>query len=307
MNARRRIGCGALALASWGADALADDVRYAVDYRAPPSCPSAAAFRTRVSERAPEFPLANDGERFTVEIRNDGAEGYSGRVTFASGLERQVGATNCGDVVDAAALIAVVTLGYRAAPAPVRDPPASTGTHSIAAESNSDWHRYVGVSGGAYGGRSPDLSPSVGIFVDIQRPTTPLRAAMRAELGRTSYRVAASDGHATFSFIGGKLASCPLGIGPASLCLGAESGLLRVTTDEVFLSGAGNSFWFAGTAAAKYDLLLQGAWLVALQAGVVVPVTRSRFRVERLGTDEDQTIHEPGVSGFFSLGVGYDL
>jgi hypothetical protein len=108
-----------LTLTSWlclAKPAAAEPAR--IEYRAPTSCPDAAAFSARVRERGGNFDAPSSaGTLFAVTIREESGR-FAGAVTLengaASSAPRDVSAPRCEEVADALAVVVAITLQGKA-------------------------------------------------------------------------------------------------------------------------------------------------------------------------------------------------
>lgn len=312
----KRLAIPVLALACLvsAAPAGAQEKRYELTLRAAMGCPSESALVDQVSRRSNSLHLGPGGTKVTVDVALSEEGFYSAEVRLPGRPARVIRGRECADVTGAMAFIIVVSLEPErarsarepdAAESTLEEDETSAGPASTATPVSRS--TAIGVMGGVRGALAPQVMPTVGAFVATRREGTWLALGARGALfaGRSSEDVS-PEGRARFTFLGAELDACPLALGPVSGCLGIEGGSLQVQTTGPLSVGSTRRLWLSGHGAAALSLSLSGSWMADVVGGATFPLTRDRFVVERVDGSLG-VVHEPGLSAYAVLGLGYRL
>ncbi|HKO91463.1 MAG TPA: hypothetical protein VJU61_09945, partial [Polyangiaceae bacterium] len=111
--------CSALSFCVWICAAPARGAEDAAGYRAPSSCPDASRWRAALAARVSEDEARLLAQQVRVHITQHGSARYTGTLasTGSGSLEREVRGQTCVEVVEALALVAVLTRAVDTAPA----------------------------------------------------------------------------------------------------------------------------------------------------------------------------------------------
>lgn len=118
----RGLACCSLLLASWLLPALLRAAEQQTGYLAPASCPQESRWRAALAARVPERDARLLASQLHVHITQAGgarAVGYTGTLASAgsASVEREVRGQTCDEVIEALALVAVLTRALDTAPA----------------------------------------------------------------------------------------------------------------------------------------------------------------------------------------------
>jgi hypothetical protein len=319
----------ALCLASAGlVAARADAQSEALEYLAPPACPTRAEWLGRVRERLVNHDADADAnaaggwsiERLaTIPARVTlSAAGTEARIVFhEGGLERSIAGADCDEVASAAALIFAVALGSSApvearAPAPVaaptRTPDARIDTAPPASSRAGErrWAIGLGASAEANAWTGPWPAGVVGVSVDAVAPSRGWSARAVGSYGRSERVV---DGRrAEFHYWGGHLDLCPIALGAITAwrwasCAELHLGLLQGTGDEASaLSNGRSPRGLLATAAATTRVETPPLWTLRLlvETGVAVPLVLQTFQ---FGAPEQVIFESPSVGLLARAGI----
>lgn len=325
-----RAAAGALCLAAAGlvparagaqsaASPAASEGRTAIEYLAPPACPTRAEWLRRVRER-----LAGAEGRWSIE-RLDAiparvtlsAAGTEARIVFhEGGLARSIAGADCEEVASAAALIFAVALGPSApvasaspdafaspgtSDARIDAPPAASGPAS-----QRRWATALGASAEANAWTGPWPASVLGVSVDAVAPSRGWSARLVGNYG-SSERVV--DGRrAEFHYWGGHLDLCPVALGAITTwrwasCAELHAGLLQGKGDEGSALSDGRSLrGLLATAVATTRLETPPLWALRLQVetGVAVPLVLQTFQ---FGAPEQVIFESPAVGLLARAGI----
>lgn len=286
-----------------GSAGAQEDV-YALEYRAEELCPSGEVFRREVGARSQKLRFGRSRRAVRIEVSSDSSGYYGARVELPSGKVRRVQARQCDDVVRAAAFIVVVALEGKVPERPAGQEQASPSEPD--SKQRPPPVLSLGALGGFSGARAPTWMPTLGGFfrVESERGLLALRPGLRVLLGQSQTSLAIGNG--TFTFLGANLDACPAGPGPSFFCAGLEGGVLDVKTSEELSSGDELRSWLAAKAGVGLRLVFGDAWLTELEAGMLVPLTRDRFLIQRSDGAREE-IHRPGISGYGTVAIGHSL
>lgn len=287
----------------------------ALEYTAHPACPSAQELVDHVKSREPDAARALEALAVTVTATRAGGQ-YVAAVRIGDGGAREVAAPNCGQAVEAIALVLALALREHAPPPPppppsppppatlpppppvpvVRAPPPAVVT----------WAAGVGV--GVVGGVVPGVRPSVPFFLEARR-VGPDRFAPSARLGLVWAVGSASPEpgvSADFSWFAVELEPCAgWRVGEAWLfdgCLRARLGGLQGRGQDVQDPTRPWRGWVSLGAAARARFELD-AWFLELDVGASAPLLRDRFFY-----GPDLTLHRPSaVAGLARLQGGWSF
>jgi hypothetical protein len=288
----------------------------AIEYLAPPACPTRAEWLGRVRERSVEVEGGSGIERLAaVRARVTlSAAGTEARIVFHDGgLERSIAGADCDEVASAAALIFAVALGSlgplrssASAPfsAPSGAPDARIDTPRAASgrASQRRWAVALGASAEANSWTGPSPAGVLGVSIDAVAPSRAWSARVVGNYG-SSERVV--DGRrAEFRYWGGHLDLCPLALGAITAwrwasCAELHMGLLHGTGDEGSALASGHSpRALLATAVATTRLETPPLWSLRLQveAGVAVPLLLQTFQFEA----PEQVIFESPAAGLLA-------
>lgn len=306
-----------------------DDVRVSVDYVAPSECGSRGDLIERIvrrsdrvrvdapaSERRLRVEIASEGERFVVTLELDQPNGRRS--------SRTLRAATCDEALEAAALVAALSLDPTAntapdnellkepSPAPASPPPSSSPRVVEAPRQQAEMTALrvsLSLQGQGIWGPAPDAMPGVGaaVALALERPSVfaPALRLSYAHYGRSGFSPETGMGEASFRLDQGTLELCPVrfGTGPFGLspCLLASGGRLLVSgSDALEPERHSRPWWVLGGS------LLAG-WRpvkpLELSVGVAmgIPLIRDTFQFDPGAPGH--VVHQ--VSGVtLSLGLG---
>jgi hypothetical protein len=327
-----RLAAGALCVASAGlvparagAQSVAlppvpQSVPSAIEYLAPPACPTRAQWLARVRERLADVEGGWSIERLAavparVTLSPAGTE--ASIVFHDGGLERSIAGADCEEVASAAALIFAVALGSstpvvsRAADSFA--PPPSTSDARIDAPptapsgaSERRWAIALGASAEANAWTGPWPAGVLGVSVDAVAPSRGWSARAAGNYG-SSVRVV--DGRrAEFQYWGGHLDLCPIALGAITAwrwvsCAELHLGVLQGKGDEgSALSNGRSPRALLATAVATTRLTTPPLWALRLQVetGVAVPLVLQTFQ---FGAPEQVIFESPAVGLLARAGI----
>ncbi|HEX6766608.1 MAG TPA: hypothetical protein VF103_14040, partial [Polyangiaceae bacterium] len=319
------------------AEAQENEEAVRFDYRAPPECPDAVAFTSRVQARTARARLAAEGElarTFTVEVtRND--VGSAARLTFTDSrgapVVRAVQGETCDEVVSAIALVTALAVEAGptqesepapsssavtppapppeapVAPAPQRHAPLPSPKPDVVAWS-------VGLQGGVSTWMGPAPNLGLGAFVDAgpyRGPSgrlTLLRSTSRALVPVKGE--ASTFRRANFTALVARLEACPIVVGLGSgfrllpcvdLGLGALEGGGE-KSEALSPVSSTTIFWADVVPTLRVDWTLSDSLVFFGQAEVGLPLVSHTF----LFKNPDDTVFEvPRVGVGATLGVAW--
>jgi hypothetical protein len=323
------------------ASAHADDeatLPLRIDYAAPLSCPSEELFVAQLRERVPTIRVALEGEAASAVkvdvVLADSDDPYQAKLVLVdregARSERVVTGSSCADVVRALAFITSVYAVERAPrpdpqaqlrvtpPPPPAAPPSSPSPPSLA--SNRDRVPVLVprraadallASVGARNGIGTGLGPEIAIAYERFEEGTSLAPALRL---RVAFAPSAMSSALTNDRLVARLFTaavdgCALRIGTAdhtlgiAPCLRFEGG---VATGEIERT-VGGAPWFAPGALAHLRWVLADHLLVEADAGVVLPLVRTRWYAYSPPQSNDATLlaRAPALAPTFSISAGW--
>jgi hypothetical protein len=294
-----------------GAQPADEPVRF--DYRAPPNCPDAETFATRVRERTARARLGERHElarTFVVEVRVEEGGGATARLSFVdsrgSPVVRSVRGQTCDEVVSAIALI--TALAIEAGPivageptsvvappprtsAPPPEPLATAGKKERALRRPEPealaW--LAGIQAGVTTWLGPSPNLGVGVFGEVGVYAG--ASARLTLLYSTSHElVALSDGafrRADFTAFVARAEGCPYAAGLGGgfrfvPCLGFGLGLLEGQGDQetVHPSKEGRRFWAEVVPTLRFDWTVSDSLVFFAQGELGLPLVRRTFVFE---------------------------
>jgi hypothetical protein len=297
---------GVLYLFSTPTSAAAE--QYSVDWRTSLSCASVARLHEDVAARSDLTPSAGArSPAFHFELSRDEANDVVAKATLPDGSVRHVKAADCNDVIAALAFIVVVTLDPMARGAAWQtavDSPSNGG--APAATSSKNGQIYAGLSAGMSGGRTPQVMPTGGLFLEAWRSGAWYARGLRlsAVFGRSELGQAPEAVDATL--VQGILEGCPLGVSILSVCGGFEGGALYLTSGPALSNTRALRFSMAGRVGGQLRWSWDDVWVGELAAGALLPITLDAFVVRQPdGTLE--RIHGVNASAYVGLSLGHRL
>ncbi|MFZ5895659.1 MAG: hypothetical protein ACOY0T_31670 [Myxococcota bacterium] len=318
-----------------------------VEYLAPLSCPDAAAFSTEFSRRLPARDAKTARTSLRVQIQATPGGGYQGHIDFPGlpqGGARQLQSASCGELVQALALVAAVVLKEDAekkdgekvdaessapaavapavvvAPAPQAAPPSSPiarteqpPTKLPRPSVGAHWLLSARLGANLETGALPNASVGPRLTLGGEWMFTRnsgVALALSAALPSTQ-TVSVEQVEATFRFAAVRLESYAAQQLTSWLAAQAgaffELGRLRGTSN-VDPTAEGLSPWRAAGLLARGKLRLFRPFWFHASAGVVLPLTRSSFWVDRQVPAERILLHRVASSGLTAeIGVSVQL
>jgi hypothetical protein len=308
-----------------------------LEYRAPPTCPSAEAFFEAVRSRTQRVRLAREGEgvrTFVVEILS-----YEGR-TFGSLLvteggeqtdSRDVEGADCAEVVEALALTAALSVdpdALLAAPAPAEPepappppappkpkprkppPPPPLPPAAPAPPPQPTAQLLLGLA--ALGAKVLDPYQLVGASAAVQLESlAPAILAPAVRLGGLHARndLASEPDQALATWSSLALDGCPVRFGSSRLvtlrpCVAVHAGVLYLRGLAVDYPSSATRFWYSVGVLGRADLALGRGLELELQTGLLLPLIERRFFTEVPRQDVAQT---PQIAAFLALGLAAGL
>jgi hypothetical protein len=169
-----------------------------------------------------------------------------------------------------------------------------------ARDSTSRWWIGGGASLGLGTGIAPEPSAHAGLFIEFGRQ----RAGWFAPSFRLSGTRAQNEtDRAYFTFLGARVAGCPLRIGAGAFlepCVTFEYGNLEAAGHSVARASSASARIFGPGLSLHAGTRVGGALVLALDVGVTVPLVRDRFFFA-----PDITVHRvPALMGYAGLALG---
>ena len=323
MRSLGRIRCLLIASLGWASPAWSSEpIRF--EYQAPEGCPDQAAFVERVRQRTRRAKFASPGElarTFTVTVTSK-EQASSARVEFVDSngerVVRAVSGETCDEVVSGIALVAALAIDARASadeaattappsdkPVPPKPATATTKEDSVEqprtepAPKGLRWE--VGVSGAANTWSAPEVAYGLGVFGELDFNAAVFRY-LRFGLLRTTSSAFVGDRSATFTWLGGRIAACPVSLSMAehlafAPCLAADLGALSgkgTKNDELLVARSDTIFLPVGMASAELRYDLDDFLVFELRAEVGFPLRRWTFEFNA----PDETVFEIPEVGF---------
>lgn len=291
----------------------------AVEYLAPPACPTRTQWLARVRERLSAAERGWSIERLAaiparVTLNPAGTEA---RIVFHDGgLERAIAGADCEEVASAAALIFAIALGASgpigaAAPDPALPSSMPDARIDAPPPASNDlvrrrWAVALGASAEANAWTGPWPAAVLGVSVDAVAPSRGWSARAAGNYG-SSERVI--DGRrAEFHYWGGHLDLCPTALGAVAAwrwitCAELHLGLLQGKGDESSALATGHSpRALLATGVATTRLVTPPLWTLRLQleTGVAVPLIRQTVQFE---APEQVMFESPAVGLLARAGI----
>ncbi len=321
--------CIGLFLLALTGTSIAEGRRLRLDYRAPPSCPTATVFEAEVWRRlSPEGVRATEQRSLGVTIAQD-ALGYRGTLRVSESSDgasgRELGSADCGELVRALALVAAVVLNpaegtpaVPAVPAPatsvapvIAEPkaaPVATPAYEPAPRPSSPRGRVVvvgAVAGGLQSGIGGDLvwSPRIALGAEYHSIHWPWGVGVRFSGSRATGDTSTSLGTADFVWTSGRVELCPIWRASGGVMVSA-CGLVE----------AGEVRGSIGTTQKSHSLLAPGGlvrvegrafwplWLYG-DVGVTRPLARAKFFIQGQGGEHKLVYQLPEVVLAAGLGL----
>lgn len=313
----------AFALTALARDARAAEPALALDYEAPPACPTEATFATDVHERIAERPgVAADGKRFRVRIVEEHGAYHGSLESLDPPSVREVAGETCAEVVRALVVFVALAMSPvdpgptseprlepapRASPAgppppPVEAPPAKAESPGRRAPARPRLGLDVRVITAS--GITPGLAPGGAIAARLALETRPSFRWVAHAGGVAAYREkAVLDGSFDFAWYAARIDAGPaLDLGPLRVSAGAavRAGVLSASADNLPAAGRYTSFWGDVGGFFRVDHALTSTVALSLMVELGVPLQRRTFGIERV----EQPVHEIApVIGVVSFGV----
>lgn len=292
---------GALSASEVRADSASASPAARIQYEAPAGCPGIEAFRERIRRRTTRFREDAASPNFiglhaSVEVTKQRAAGQL-VVTTPTGerASRLLTAATCGEVVDALALMASLSVNLLDSPqsnrptpppvpAPAPTPPPPPGPAKVAApEPRGAFRLGVGTGADAAWGVTPATLVAARFFVDGATGfSNGVGLAVRAAFERAARGdVAGATGSADFTWTVGTLDVCPLQLGAAGFaflpCARAELGELTGTGLDILPRRQARTVWAAGALAGRMTFAPVRALRVEIEGGARFPFVRDHF------------------------------
>lgn len=305
-------------------------VSVALDYRAPASCPDAAAFRAHVASRTPRVSFVAEGKPSELQWRVTLARTPSGvrgrlRVTSAQRghLERQVEAADCAGVESALSLVAALSVDPEASLTPVKEsapkvssptverpaPPASSPAPVPPPPPSARRLRLsLGLALAGRTGVASQIAWAARPFVGFSLRS---RGGYTWGLGLSATQArgsaALANGQADLTWSLARLEAFPVRASFGALRLEPtlffEAGQLRARGVGISPSTEVRRPALFTGALARVSLLAFDLLLLQLEAGPLVAIERDRFYLYENST----VFHVPLLSGVMAVGVGLEF
>jgi hypothetical protein len=240
-----------------------------LDYRAPPACPDAAAFRAALSARNRRVAAGQRvAESVEVTVTESGGHARGRVVIRAAGKEigtREVDGASCLEVVQALALVAALDLD--AAPAAPRvHPPLPPDVHELPPEDPPpvpppprapSWQLTVGAHASMMVGVADGLLFGAAVFVDFASASRDVFAPSVRVLfeGTVSGESQEKVGALRVTWFTGGLEACPIRLGSTVLhlrpCAGRGRGSHRLSGERKLRAQRGRSLAGRGRGLAR--------------------------------------------------------
>lgn len=296
-----------------------EQVPVALDYTAPPACPSAEQFLAEVAARTSVARPAKPNESattLTVSIQ-EVAGGNRGSLRLdspdGSSSARQVAAADCEQVVSALALMTALAVDPDASTAPIPPvvappvkppvappPPVPPRVEKkaqpvVQRPTSTKWRARIGVALEALGGVAPDPLLAVRPLIEIDRESASASSSLRLTAGWGRETVGQT---AEFTLLDARVEGCPFRVRPSrtvriSPCLAFDVGRLEAAGVSLKPAETVHRPWVAPGAVARLEWHIVNALVVEVGGELFVPLERDRFFV-----DQDTTLHRtPSVAG----------
>jgi hypothetical protein len=302
-----------------------------VEYRGAPGCPSSSEFLRQVFRRTSSARLVPESEsaRTFVIVIDKAQGGLVGslviRETNGTTVARKVTGASCDDVAGVLALATALAIDPNAALAPEEDAPEPDGPAPAPAPpappppSPPASPRQAEEAALRYGAA---LGPSV---IGLVAPRVAAGGSVAAHAFRTdggflpSFGVSLSFlkaldarlGVATFShqFLFARPEVCLAALGRLDQvalmpCVGVELGAVTAGGSNLAVERTRTRLWATTDFTARLRVVPADAWFVALDANLVLPITRWSF-VVRDPTTRVHAVPPIAVAGSVMLGVGF--
>jgi hypothetical protein len=287
----------------------------ALEYDAPAECPRRERFWSSVLAAGPELRLtgAEDAARRYHVVVKVAANGFSGELRESdSPAPRALEAADCGELIEALALMLVLSTEQGASEGHGAAPPAKRAAPQLAAEARATApfaHEHDGRETARSAPREPDAAVSLdalvwlgatpdnllGLATGLQRGFGPVI------VGRVEARLAFGSGRAEATFYGLAPQFCARQGWTAielSACTGAAIGMLQMKGVEY--SGPQSSGWLAPLLCFRAAALLGEVARVELGAEGQHGFIERDYEVK----SDDSRFTTPPFSAVLTLGVG---
>jgi hypothetical protein len=276
-----------------------------LSYHAPAECPDRHVFVGEVAKRA----RAQRAAQGAVSIAPSASDGYVGRLVV-EGLEREVHAETCAEVVEALALAVALAAEEvdeastlpsptpevaEAPPAEAAVDPPSRKTVEVALGAGLGWTSALGVG----------VSPELAVFGGIDVSGRSLR--LGASFARSSMR-STPLGTARFERWALHLEGCPVTAMPVARvrvapCARATGGALRGSGETIENAESSSLLWLSAGVRGRLLLELGRSLFAETELGVDVPLFRHGFYVRP--NDVVQRVPVLVAEGALSLGCRF--
>lgn len=311
-----------LFLTALARDAWAAEPSLALDYEAPPACPTEASFATDVHQRIAERPgVAADGKRFRVRIVEENAVFHGSLESLDPPSVREVAGETCAEVVRALVVFVALAMspvdpgpgaeptledGARTPPAGPPPPAATPPVMGEASERRARPGPRLGLDVRAIAGAgiTPGLAPGGAIAARLATETRRSFRWVAHAGGVAAYREkTVLDGSFDFAWYAARIDVGPavdlgrfrLSAGPA-----VRAGVLSVSARNLPAAGRYSTFWGDVGGFFRVDHALTPMVALSLMVELAAPLQRRTFGIERV----EEPVHEIApVVGIISFGV----
>jgi hypothetical protein len=282
----------------------------AVDYDAPPACPSVDAFFAEVLARTPKARRASapSGVRTFSVLLTTGTDESLGRLFIrapdGTESERDVAGDTCAEVVSALALMTALAVDPQASTQAVAPTPAPA--PAPAPSPAPSWHLALTFDASVEDGVSARPLFGAPIALEGLAPSGALPSpSFRLAFQRASSGAVDVGGPtATFTWTLAIAEACPhrWDVGSLSLspCARVEAGTLEATGANVVPAHDDTHPWVALGAVAKAEWTFARPMFLDFETGIRFPLYRTTYFFE----PDNPAFQLPVVGGVASLGLG---
>jgi hypothetical protein len=313
----------ALFVITLAASARGDDVvHFRVVYHSPADCPDARTFAAGITGRTERARIAKGADSVLVEVSIETATGNEGRVRITGKerepIERSVRGADCGEIVDALALITALAFDPDASserralpepePAPVSEPVTPPPPPPPPVSDALEWSLEGALGVVAFDTSLP--SPDLGFFgsVGVSSEGAVLSPKFFLFARRVTGDVVKSEGRAELGILSFGVVGCPIRV-PASgafsfrPCAGFEVGAISAEGVGLLVEKKQTRFWSAPILSARGEWRFANRFFAAAAVGARFPLIRQHYSFE-----SGEKVHDiPRVSFDFGLELGVDL
>jgi hypothetical protein len=328
----RAVGAVLLASGAGAAEPPAEPVRASVEYAAPAECAGREKLIDHVRRRSERIQIAEMSERrLRVEIARE-PDGFVASLELEqpSGRRssRTLRAKTCDEAIEAAALVAALSLDPLASTAPEAELPPPVATPlpetprpepSVRPEPPAEapsraprsFYGSVALAGQGTWGPAPALLPGIGLSLlgglESSSVFAPVLRLSYVHFGRAGFRAEQGVGEASFQLDVGTLDACPLRLGTrvAALlpCASASGGRLLVQGSDALEAERHSRPWWVLGGSLIGLLHPLPALELTLSAGVGIPLIQDTFVFAP--EEPGHLVHEvPGAAVTIGLGAG---